>query len=108
MVHVPSLKEGNLVKPSFLKLKFDAQSTWVLDESTRGFSSGDSESSESTAVLDLELSTSALNVDSVHGASVVSSSVYLKGAYPGAMVSATVAQPMADYIGKDNGLLAHV
>ena len=108
VVHVPSLKEGSLVKPSYLKLKSDAQSTWVLDKSTRGLLSGDSELPESAAVPDLELSASALNVDPVQGASMVSPSVCLKGAYPGAVVSAMVAQPVADSIGKDNGLLAHV
>lgn len=49
-VQVPLLKKGSLVKPSFLQVKFDAQSTWVIDESSRGYLSGDSESPESAAV----------------------------------------------------------
>ena len=91
MVQVPSHKKGSFVKPNFLQVKSDAQSTWVIGESSRGNMCGDSKSPESTAVLDLELSASTLNVDLVHGASVASSSVSLEGANPDVAVSATVA-----------------
>ena len=90
MVQVPSHKKGSLVKPNFLQVKSDAQSTWVIGESSRGNMCGDSESPESAATH-LELSASALNVDLVHGASVASSSVSLEGANPDVAVSATVA-----------------
>ena len=70
MVQVPSHKKGSLVKPNFLQVKSDAQSTWVIGESSRGNMCGDSESPESAATH-LELSASALNVDLVR-ASVAS------------------------------------
>ena len=65
-MQVSSLKKGSLVKPSFLQVKSDAQSTWVIGESLRGIMCGDSELSESAVVLDLVLSAFALNVDLVH------------------------------------------
>ena len=99
VVQVPSHKKGNLVKPSFLHVKSDAQSTWVIGESSRGKMNGDSESPESAAVSDLELSASALNVDPIHGALVVSLSVSLEGANPDVAVSATVASKFG-FIGK--------
>ncbi|KAF3970804.1 hypothetical protein CMV_005533 [Castanea mollissima] len=107
-VQVPSLKKGSLVKPIFLQVKSNGQSTWVLGESSRGNLSGDSESPESAAVLDLELYDFALNVDPAHGASVVSPLVCLESASLVVVVSAMVAQPVADSKGKDKGLLAHV
>ena len=70
--HVPSVKEGNLVKPNLLELKSDVQSSWASDESTRGLLSDDSKSPESAVVPDLEHSACALNVDLARGASVVS------------------------------------
>ena len=91
VVQVPSHKKGNLVKPSFLHAKSDAQSTWVIGESSRGKMNGDSESPESVAVPDLELSASTLNVDPVHGALVVSLSVSLEGANPDVAINATMA-----------------
>ena len=36
VVQMPSHKEGNLVKPSFLHMKLSAQSTWVIGESSKG------------------------------------------------------------------------
>ena len=99
VVQVPSYKKGNLVKPSFLHVKSDAQSTWVIGESSKGKMNGDSESPESAAVPDLELSASALNVDPVHGALVVSLSINLEGANPDVAVSATVASKFG-FIGK--------
>ena len=65
-MQVSSLKKGSLVKPSFLQVKSDAQSTRVIGESLRGIMCGDSELSESAVVLDLVLSAFALNVDLVH------------------------------------------
>ena len=49
-MQVSSLKKGSLVKPSFLQVKSDAQSTWVIGESLRGIMCGDSELSESAVV----------------------------------------------------------
>ena len=49
--------------------------------------------------MDLELNASALNVDPVHGALVVSLSINLEGANPDVAVSATVASKFG-FIGK--------
>ena len=91
VVQVPSIKKGNLVKPSFLQVKSNAQSTWVIGESSRGILCGDSESPKSAAVLDLVLNASTLNIDSVHGATVASPSAILEGANPNVEISAMVA-----------------
>ena len=50
-------------------------------------------------MTDLELNTSALNVNPIHGALVVSLSVSLEGANPDVVVSATVASKFG-FIGK--------
>nr|POF11697.1 hypothetical protein CFP56_73698 [Quercus suber] len=90
VVHV-SHKKGSLVKPSFLQVKSDAQSTWVLGESSSGVGCGDFESPECAAMPDLVLNASALNANPVLGALVASPFGSLEGATPDVAVCATVA-----------------
>ena len=79
-------KKGSLVKPSLLQVESDAQSTWVLSESSSGGGCGDFESLECAVVLDL-----VPNADPVLGASVVSLSGWLEGATADVAGCATVA-----------------
>ena len=84
-MHV-SHKKGSLVKPSLLQVESEAQSTWVLGESSSGGGCGDFESPECAAVPDL-----VPNADPVVGASVVSLSGWLEGATADVAGCATVA-----------------
>ena len=84
-MHV-SHKKGSLVKPSLLQVESNAQSTWVLGESSSGGGCGDFESLECAAVLDL-----VPNADPVLGASVVSLSGWLEGVTADVASCATMA-----------------
>ena len=90
MVLVTSQKKGSLVKPNLFQVKSNAQSSWVVGESSRG-RSGDSELSVRAAVSELELCAFALNADPVHVILVVSPLFSLEGDNPDEAVSATEA-----------------
>ena len=79
MAIVPSLSEGTLVKPNTLKGVSVGQSTWVVEESSRGITKGDSGSPVIAAVLESNVCTSALNGNPIQVASVVSLPVRLVG-----------------------------
>ena len=88
MAIVPSLSEGTLVKPNSegtlvkpntLKGVSVGQSTWVVEESSRGIMKGDSGSLVIAAVLESNVCTSALNGNPIQVASVVSLPVRLVG-----------------------------
>ena len=95
VVQVSSFKKGSLVKPSFFQVNSDAQSMQVIGESSRGILCGESESPESADA-------SALNVDQVCGAPVVSPSVMvsvrvaLKSLHAGESSSLDGFSPMVD------------
>ena len=96
VLQVSSFKKGILVKPSSFQVNSAAQSTRVIGESSKGILCGESESSESADA-------SALNVDPVHGAPVVSPSVTvsamvaLKPLHAGESSSLDGFSPMVDF-----------
>ncbi|KAF3954810.1 hypothetical protein CMV_019889 [Castanea mollissima] len=91
MASVYSKSKGILVKPNPLQASYDAPSTWVIGKSSRGRSSGVSELPVTAAMLESEQCASALNVDPLHVASVVTPSIRTKADHSDKAASATEA-----------------
>ena len=79
MATISSQSEGTLVKPNTLKGNSIVQSMWVIGESLRGRTRGDSELPVTAAVPESEVCASTFNGDPIQVASVVSLPVKLKG-----------------------------
>ena len=85
---VSSQSEGTLVKPNTLKGSSVVQFTWVIGESSRGKTRGDSELLVTAVVPESEVCASALNDDPIQVTLVVSLLVRLEGGHPDEVASA--------------------
>ena len=85
---VSSLSEGTLVKPNSFKGCSVGQSSWVIGESSRGRTMGDSRSPVIAVVPESKVCASAPNGDPIQVASVVSLLVRLEGDHPDEVASA--------------------
>ena len=86
---VSSLNEGTLVKPNSFKGCSVSQSSWVIGESLRGRTMGDSRSLVIAVVLESKVCASAPNGDPIQVASMVSLPVRLEGDHLDKVASAT-------------------